>query len=369
MLVQELKPESKATVSPRIIGFGECLPGEPVTNEQMEQLLSIRKEWLETMIGNRSRHFAVNFSSRTIDYGLADLCTEAAVEAIDDAGINAEELDLIVLSTATPDHLMPATVNIVADRLGLERVKTYQIQAGCSGALQALDVARHMLVGSHRYALVIGGDVCNKYMDLSRDFSKLRSSELINYALFGDGAGAVVLTNENQDGLQISYIENRFEGKGRAPGQIMNWFGTVPENVQELSKRELRKQFQSAKEDYKAIEQHVPIMTEQAIEELLGQMKWTKEEVSYYLPPQLGWNMTKKIIDLLGLPLDSTINCVQETGNNGNALPYLQLKRLNGILKPNDKVVGVAIESSKWMKTGITLEYKKGEALDGTRDS
>ncbi|MFC0562525.1 ketoacyl-ACP synthase III [Halalkalibacter alkalisediminis] len=361
MLVQELKQESRVKVAPRIIGFGECLPGKPVTNEQMEDVLSIRKEWIDTMIGNHSRHFAVDFSKRTVEYSLTDLCTVAAEEAIEQAGIQRKEIDVIVLSTATPDHLMPATVNLVADRLGLQNIQTYQIQAGCSGALQALDVARHLLVGERRYALVIGGDVCNKYMDLTRDFTKLRSSELINYALFGDGAGAILLTNENCDGLEITSIENRFVGVGEEPGQVMNWFGTVPENVQELSKRELRKQFQSAKEDYKAIEKQVPLMTAQVLKTLLEDRNWKKEDVTYFLPPQLGWNMTKKIIESLDLSLDVTINCVQETGNNGNALPFLQLKKLHGRLKPSNKVVGVAIESSKWIKTGIILEYKNGE--------
>jgi 3-oxoacyl-[acyl-carrier-protein] synthase-3 len=361
MLVQELKQESRVSVAPRIIGYGECLPGSPVTNEQMEDVLSIRKEWIEKMIGNDSRHFAVDFSKRTIAYSLTDLCTAAAEEAIEQTGINPQEIDVIVLSTATPDHLMPATVNLVADRLGLHHIQTYQIQAGCSGALQALDVARHLLVGERRYALVIGGDVCNKYMDLTRDFTKLRSSELINYALFGDGAGALLLTTKNCDGLEITSIENRFEGVGEEPGQVMNWFGTVPENIQELSKREIRKQYQSAKEDYKAIEKRVPIMTDQVLTTLLEERNWKREDVTYFLPPQLGWHMTKAIIDSLGLSLDATINCVQETGNNGNALPYLQLKKLHGRLKQHNKVVGIAIESSKWIKTGITLEYKEGE--------
>ncbi|WP_100374827.1 3-oxoacyl-[acyl-carrier-protein] synthase III C-terminal domain-containing protein [Bacillus sp. FJAT-45037] len=361
MLVQESRQESRGNISPRIIGFGECLPGEPVTNEQMEEVLSIRKEWIDTMIGNHSRYFAVDFSKRTVEYSLTDLCTVAAEQAIEQSGVRREEIDVIVLSTATPDHLMPATVNLIADRLGLQNIQTYQIQAGCSGALQALDVARHLLMGGRRYALVIGGDVCNKYMDLTRDFTKLRSSELINYALFGDGAGAILLTNENVDGLEIISIENQFEGVGEEPGQIMNWFGTVPENVQELSKRELRKQFQSAKEDYKAIEKKVPLMTAQVLKKLLDNKKWKKEDLTYFLPPQLSWNMTRKIIESLDFPLDVTINCVQHTGNNGNALPFLQLKKVNGSIKPNNKVIGIAIESSKWIKTGIILEYKKGE--------
>lgn len=362
MFAQELKQEYKKAKAIRIIGFGEFLPGEPVTNAQMEEFLSIRKEWIDHMIGNTSRYFAVNFQEQTVEYSLTDICKEAAEQAIKDAGIENSDIDLIILSTATPDYLMPATVNLVADCLGISHIRTYQIQAGCSGALQGIDVASQFLAtGNFKYALVIGGDVCNKYMDLKRDFTKLRSSELINLALFGDGAGAVVLTNENRTGLEILQIQNRFEGLDEKPGQIMNWFGSIPENIKDFSKRDIRKQFNSAIEDYKAIEAHVPIMAKEMLDELLSEMEWTHEDVTYYLPPQLGWNMTKKIIESLGLDLEVTINCVQDTGNNGNALPYLQMKKLKNTISHGDKVIGVAIESSKWIKTGIAMIYKEGE--------
>ena len=261
------------------------------------------------------------------------------------------------MSTATPDHLMPATVNFVADQLGITHIPTYQIQAGCSGALQGLDVASQFLKsGSYRTALVIGGDVCNKYIDLDRDFTKLKGHELINYALFGDGAGAVVLTAKDEKlGINIHSIKNRFEGLGREPGQVMNWFGMVPEKIDEMSMRDRRKIFQSAKEDYKAIEQHVPKMAKAMINELLIDNNWNEDEVNFYLPPQLGGHMTDKIVEYLELPTGKVINCVRNTGNNGNALPYIQLNHLAEKMNSGDKAVGVAIESSKWIKTGISL--------------
>ena len=282
---------------------------------------------------------------------------KAASQAIERAGIHIEDIELIVMSTATPDHLMPATVNFVADQLGITHIPTYQIQAGCSGALQGLDVASQFLKsGAYRTALVIGGDVCNKYIDLDRDFTKLKGHELINYALFGDGAGAVVLTTKEEKlGINIHSIKNRFEGLGREPGQVMNWFGMVPEKIDEMSMRDRRKVFQSAKEDYKAIEQHVPMMAKDMINELLIDNNWNKDEVNFYLPPQLGGHMTDKIVEYLELPTEKVINCVRYTGNNGNALPYIQLSHLAEKMNSGDKAVGVAIESSKWIKTGISL--------------
>ncbi|MBZ5750617.1 MULTISPECIES: ketoacyl-ACP synthase III [Metabacillus] len=344
----------------KIVSLGTFLPGKQITNKEMEDVLGIREDWIESMIGNETRHFAVNFQEKTVEYDLIDLCEKAALDAFEKSPLESlEEIDLIILSTATPDHLMPATVNLLADRLGLQGIPTYQIQAGCSGALQGLDVAQQFLKANHyKNALVVGGDVCNKYLDLNRDFHKLRSSELINYALFGDGAGAAILTkNTEEPGFKLVQISNKFEGLNREPAQIMNWIGSIPSDVQGMSSRQISSKYPAAKEDYKAIEEHVPTLTKEMFNTLLEENNWGKDKVHHFLPPQLGWNMTKKIIDFADLDHDKTTNCVKETGNNGNALPYVQLAKLREKVKLNEKVVGVAIESSKWIKTGIVLQY------------
>lgn len=337
-----------------IVGVGISLPGEPVPNAKMEQVFGLREDWIDLMIGTKTRYFAVDLDERRVRYSLADISCEAALRAIENAGITPSEIDLVVMSTATPDHLMPATVNLVADRLGLNGIPTYEIQAGCSGAIQGLEVAyRFLSTGAFSNALVIGGDVCNKYMNLNRDFKKMRSSELINHALFGDGAGAAVLsTNPQSSGIDIRYVANRFEGSGREPGQMMNWFGTQ-------EPLEPGQKVQSAKEDYKAIEREVPIMAREMLEELLEQLACSAEEVGHYLPPQLGGHMTDKIVKMLEIDPAKAINCVAHTGNNGNALPYLQLEKLIGKMKAGEKAVCVAIESSKWIKTGLALAKER----------
>jgi 3-oxoacyl-[acyl-carrier-protein] synthase-3 len=306
------------------------------------------------MIGTKTRHFAVDLDEKKVRYDLSDVCYEAAKKALDDAGMTPEDIDLVIMSTATPDHLMPATVNLVVDRLGMNNLPTYEVQAGCSGALQGMDVAyRFLQGGSFRNALVIGGDVCNKYLDFRRDFKKMRSSELINLALFGDGAGAAILSTQTErTGMKIVDIVNRCEGLGRAPGQVMNWFGSI---IEQGERDASGKKIQSAKEDYKAIEQNVPVMAKEMIQELLEKTVWDKADVEYFMPPQLGGHITNRIIDFLEVEHEKTLNCVAETGNNGNALPYLQLEMLSKQMQPGERAIGVAIESSKWIKTGIAL--------------
>ncbi|WP_139491982.1 ketoacyl-ACP synthase III [Brevibacillus dissolubilis] len=338
----------------KLIGLGSFLPGESITNEKMEEIFGLRQDWIDTMIGTKTRYFACDLDEKVFKFELVDVCTRAAEKALENSGLSAEQIDFVVMSTATPDHLMPATVNLVVDRLGMNNVPTFEIQAGCSGALQGLEVAyRFLQSGAFKNGLVIGGDVMNKYLDFSRDFKKIRSSELINLALFGDGAGAVVMSNDaEKSGIKIEQIVTRFEGLGREPGQVMNWFGTIVDSSMKDSKG---KRIQSAKEDYKAIEAHVPAMAGEMMDELLTKTGWSKEDVSYYMPPQLGGIMTDKICTYLELAEGKALNCVAETGNNGNALPYIQLSMLAERMQSGETAVGVAIESSKWLKTGIAL--------------
>jgi 3-oxoacyl-[acyl-carrier-protein] synthase-3 len=336
----------------KIIGVGEFLPGDPVTNEKMEKVFGLRADWVDLAIGTRTRHFAVDLESKQVRFRLADLCERAARGALESAGAAAEDIDAIVLSSATPDHLMPATVNVVAERLGIDQVATFEIQSGCAGAIQAVLVAKALLeTGAFRTVMTISGDTSYKFIDFSRDFSKLPPSELINFALFGDGAGAAVLTTSPRvRGIRVDHAVNRFEGKGRKPGHLLHWYvpgGAAPEATHDGAA--------SASEDYKAIESNVPVMARELLEELLGMMGRTREDVSFFLPPQLGGKISGSIIRGLELSPDRCINRVAEVGNTGNATPYFQLTELHRRMRSGDTAIALAIESSKWIKTGLAL--------------
>ena len=99
----------------------------------------------------------------------------------------------------------------------------------------------------------------------------------------------------------------------------------------------------------------VPVMSKELLHELLEKMEWKITDVDYFLPPQLSKIMTDKIISHLEIPTEKTLNCVEFTGNNGNALPFLQLEKLFGTMTKNQKAMIIAIESSKWLKAGVTL--------------
>ncbi len=331
-----------------ITSVGEALPGAPIDNDTLARRLGLNPDWIEMFIGTRSRHFAVDLDTGETRWSLADLCTVAGQQALERADAGPDCVDFVVLATATPDNLMPATVNLIADRLGCNHLPTYQVQSGCAGAVQAIDLARMLLQnGEHQTGLVLAGDVCRKHMLLDRDFAKLGPDELVNYVLFGDGAGAVLMsTTPTPQSMSVAFVLNRFTGQGREPGQTINWFGQAedPSATRAFS------------EDYRAIEQSVPVMAAEITWEVLDQCGWEVSDLDWILPPQLSGRMTAEIVQRLGFPNAREISRVAQTGNNGNALPFLQLNELIDLIRPKERALVVAVESSKWIKAAIALE-------------
>ncbi|MDT9696486.1 3-oxoacyl-ACP synthase III family protein [Streptomyces sp. P17] len=331
-----------------LASVGTCLPGEPVDNATLAKLVGVDETWAEMFIGNTSRYFAVDLATGQVRHSLADIAATAADRALAQAGLDPRDIDCVVMGTATPDHLMPATVNLVADRLGIDNVPTYQLQSGCAGAVQALDVARTLLLaGRCATVLVIGGDVCAKHLERDFDPGTRTSAELVNYALFGDGAGAAVISTEPLGpGIAIRQVLNRLVGLGREPGQIIDWFGLGDRHSDRPA----------VSEDYKAIEETVPSLAQQMFWELLGDLGWGADQVDFLLPPQLSGRMSDRISAAMPAPGARRINVVRTVGNNGNALPFLQLAELLEQWDGPGRAVAVAVESSKWIKSGIALE-------------
>nr|BAQ25501.1 ketoacyl-ACP synthase [Micromonospora sp. GMKU326] len=333
-----------------LLAVGTALPGPALSNAHLARrfgLPGVWEQWVDTFIGTRNRHLARDLDTGEVRYSLTDMCETAGARALAAAGIGPDDVDLVVLGTSSPDRLMPATVNMVADRLGIDGVPTYQMQSGCTGAVQALDVAHKLLlVGRGRTALVLGADSCAKHLDVHADTTGADPAEQVNGVLFGDGAGAAVLRTEPVPGaLEVRHVELRLVGRGRAPGQVVEWFGagdgppTAP-----------------VVEDYKAIEESVPPMAQRTLRRVLDELDWQDDEVDYLLPPQLSGRMTARITAALGLPGAYEVSCVADIGNTGNALPFFQLEQVMPKMAAGDRAVGVAIESSKWIEAGFALE-------------
>ncbi|MEU7317171.1 3-oxoacyl-ACP synthase III family protein [Streptomyces sp. NPDC007083] len=336
-----------------LLGTGTALPGEPVGNDRLADRLGIPSAWVETFIGTRTRHFAVDLDTGRARWTLEDLCTDAADRALANAGADPSEVAFIVLATATPDALMPSTAALLADRLGIQGAAAYQLQSGCGGAVQAFAVARALLsLGPAGLGLVVGGDVCSKHLDLGQDFRDLPPAALVNYVLFGDGAGAAVVSGRPRPGARaaLTHLEHRLAGLGLPPGQRVEWFGAADLRSGTAPRTPVS-------EDYKAVEQRVPELARELRDALLTAADWHPETVDYLLPPQLGGRMTERITSELGRGLEwEPVSCVAETGNTGNALVLHQLDRLLPLLTPAQRALVLSVESSKWIRAGFTVE-------------
>lgn len=331
-----------------IQSVGRALPGDAIDNATLAGRLGIDSAWIDNFIGTKTRHFSVDLKTGKQFTTLANIAAEASAQALERSGLGARDIDFVVMGTSTPDELMPATVNKVAEMLGIDQVPTYQLQSGCVGAVQALDVAALLLQrGQNRRGLVIGADTCTKHLLLDRDFAKLRSTEIVNYVLFGDGAGAVILAGEDTpNSIKIKHILNQLTGLGNKPGQILRWYGAADRHSTD----------DAVCEDYKAIENRVPALACEILYQVLESAEWSAGDLNYLLPPQLSACMTDRITKGLDVPHAQVLNCIADTGNNGNALPFFQLNMIHGRLKPGEKAVAICVEASKWIKGGLALE-------------
>jgi 3-oxoacyl-[acyl-carrier-protein] synthase-3 len=176
----------------RIVGTGSYLPPKIVTNDDLAKRMDTSDEWIRTRTGIRQRHVADSSQASS------DLGVEASRAALSTARVAPEELDLIVVATATPDYIFPSTACIVQAKLGARGCPAFDIQAVCSGFVYALAVADNLIrSGQHRCALVVGTEVYSGILDWNDRGTAV---------LFGDGAGAVVLKADSKPGVLWSVL-------------------------------------------------------------------------------------------------------------------------------------------------------------------
>ncbi len=171
----------------RILATGSALPERIVTNADLEKLVDTSDEWIRTRTGIRERRVAAEGETT------GDLAFRAALQALQDAGVAASELDMVVLGTTTPDIIFPATACLIQNRLGANGCMALDVNAACSGFMYALGIANNFVrTGQVKKALVMGAETLTLMVDWS---------ERETCVLFGDGAGAVVLGASDEPGI------------------------------------------------------------------------------------------------------------------------------------------------------------------------
>jgi 3-oxoacyl-[acyl-carrier-protein] synthase-3 len=274
-----------------ITGLGVHVPDRIFTNKDLEQFVDTSDEWIVERTGIRERRFAAD------DEALTDIARPAAVAALEDSGTRADEIDLLICATVTPDMMFPTSSAILADELGMPDAAAYDLLAGCTGFVYAIAQAYGMLAaGLVNKALVVGGDVLSKILDWD-DRSTL--------VLFGDGAGAVVLERVDEGGF-LGFELGADGGGGEhlwLPGSGSRRF----EDADRLVKMNGREVFKFAT--------RVLVSSAEAV---LNECGRTVDEVDVYVPHQAN----KRIIDhasrKLGIPEEKVVVNVDRYGNTSS---------------------------------------------------
>jgi len=274
-----------------ITGLGAYAPDRVVTNDDLSQLVDTSDEWIMERTGIRERRIAAESQA------LSDLSLPAAQQALEQAGVEGADIDLLVVATVTPDMMFPSTSAILADQLGAKDAAAYDLSAGCTGFMYAIAQAYGMVAsGLSQRALVVGGDVLSRILDWS---------DRSTVVLFGDGAGAVVLERSEEPGFLA--FELGADGAGGEhlwlPGSGSRKFDD-PEQFVKMNGREVFK-----------FATRVLVSSAEAVLERYGA---SIEDVDVYVPHQANVRIIDHATKKLGIPSERVVINVDRYGNTSS---------------------------------------------------
>jgi 3-oxoacyl-[acyl-carrier-protein] synthase-3 len=303
-----------AGVKVTITGLGAYAPERVVTNDDLSQLVDTSDEWIMERTGIRERRIASD------EQALSDLSLPAARRALEQAGSDGSDIDLVIVATVTPDMMFPSTSALLADQLGAKDAAAYDLSAGCTGFMYAVAQAYGMIAaGLSRKALVVGGDVLSRILDWS---------DRSTVVLFGDGAGAVVLERSDEAGFLA--FELGADGAGGEhlwlPGSGSRRFED-PEQFVKMNGREVFK-----------FATRVLVQSAGAV---LARYGATIEDVDVYVPHQANVRIIDHATKKLGIPSDRVVTNVDRYGNTSSGSIPLALAeaQADGRLQPGKLVL------------------------------
>jgi 3-oxoacyl-[acyl-carrier-protein] synthase-3 len=226
-----------------MVATGSYLPGEPIDNEQLERFAGGLPEDVLEGLQVKTRHWIADPATGAQSETNSQMAAKAARQALELADIDPAQVDLMVMSTASPDYHLPATVTFVQEALGLERCACMEMRSGCAGAVEALDLARMYLErGQYGTAVVIGSEAISPLLVpiwLGQDAKRVRMRDRLGIYSFGDGAGAMVLTAGEDDGGGVLGSAFACVGGSRKAGMQVVGGGTHQPIADQLAAKRL----------------------------------------------------------------------------------------------------------------------------------
>ena len=304
----------------KIIGTGGYLPKKILTNKDLESIVDTTDEWILERTGIKQRHIAEENETTS------SMATQASLDAINSAGIKESDIDLIIVATTTPDQIFPSTACIVQNKLNI-KAPAFDVQAACTGFIYALSIAdNYIKTGMNKNVLVIGAE---KYSNL------LDWSDRSTCVLFGDGAGAVVLSAQSKEGIISSHIH--------ADGQYNDLLSVENSHIK-----------MKGNEVFK-----VAVNTlSKLVDETLTKNNMKKSDIDWLVPHQANLRIIKAAAKKLSMPIDNVVVTVDNHANTSAASIPLALNEAvkDGRIK-SDQVILLEAFGSGFTWGSVLLRY------------
>jgi 3-oxoacyl-[acyl-carrier-protein] synthase-3 len=292
------------TTYARITGTGSYLPEKVVTNRDLEKMVDTNDQWIRERTGIVKRHIASDGETT------CDLAEHAARRAIEAAGREPQDIDLIVLATTTADKIFPSTACLVQQRLDIHGCPAFDVQAVCTGFVYALSVAEKFVkTGASKCALVIGAETFSRIVDWTDRGTSI---------LFGEGAGAVVLEASDEPGILSTHLhaDGAYETLLHVPGGISRGYEDVPD-----AERDPRYTHMKGNEVFKMAVNTLG----RIVDETLNANGMKKSDIDWLIPHQANNRIIAATAKKLGMPMEKVVVTVQDHGNTSAASVPLAL--------------------------------------------
>jgi 3-oxoacyl-[acyl-carrier-protein] synthase III len=301
----------------RILGTGGYLPEKILTNSDLEKMVDTEDAWITERTGIKERHIAADGENT------CDLAEQAARRAIEMAGINKDEIDLIVVATTTPDQVFPSTACLLQDRLDNHGATAFDVQAVCTGFVYALGVAdKFIKSGSHKTALVVGAETMSRITDWSDRGTCI---------LFGDGAGAVIIQASDEPGILSTHLhaDGQYKELLKVDAGVSTDFSKLQDGTAFMQMRG-NEVFKMAVNTLGRI-----------VDETLAANKLQKSDIDWLVPHQANIRIINATAKKLSMSLDNVVVTVDRHGNTSGASVPLALDEAvrDGRIKRGDTLL------------------------------
>ena len=302
-----------------IAGTGVFFPTRVVTNKELESVVDTTDEWIVSRTGISERRIA------DPDQATSDLSYMAAVEALYNAGLKAEELDAIIVCTVTPDMVFPSTACIIQARLGAKKAAAFDLGAACTGFVYGLQLAKHAIeAGSWRHVLVVGAETLSRIVDWQ---------DRNTCVLFGDGAGAAVIS-ANGKGPRILGVHLGADGSDGHVLTLPAGGSKLPASLDTVSARQ-HYVHMNGQEVYKFAVRIV----DEACSRLLDKLGLSYADVDFYIPHQANLRIIEGFAKRMKLPMSKIAINLDKYGNMSSASIPVLLHQSAAQFKAGDKVM------------------------------